>query len=702
VRLLLLVLLVAATPAASAWSLSLEAPPVASVDAPFLSRACVEAPAGARVQLKAGLVSESGATTGASQEGQRADARLYGPAFDIGPDGRACRDLRFDVAGGAPGDATLEVRARPERGAAAKAEGAAVVTLLDVPLGVAHATADAWLELADGARLRLPVQDGRALVPLVPRAKGLVVDGAPARELPPPIGWRIAEVRAGATAGVVLENAGPAPGSTGGLALRQGAREWTLPLLDVPPGARVLAAAAPTPDGTLHVPLDVAPRSGLLELRLDGAAIDAVEVPRLKAGESWTRERGVAKTGQPATAPERMRVAGELVAYVTPDAGAAPLLDLLGRAEREVLAELYTLTSEDVAAALADAALRGARVSVLLEGAPAGGVPAQQPRLVAALLAAGADVATLESAPGFPARYRTLHAKTLVVDREWVHVATENPTPSSYPAVAGEGGTRGAGLVLRNATLAAFFARVHEADAAGWPDVRSVDPERLPPPSPLVRRAGAEEGPSLRLSGAWNATPVLSPDSSDALVALVESATTRVDVALLLLEPRFRDGPNPLVEAALDAARRNVTVRVLLDGRMDEGNNAATVRALEAAAAREGLPLEARVAAPDRLLHAKLVLVDGRASYVGSMNGGRASMRDNREAGLIVENATLAQWYGERYDAWWRAAEEGGPAPRRDAPGADQALVWAVLAGAAMGARLRPRRARAPRRRSRR
>src|SRR5207245_2799380 len=147
-------------------------------------------------------------------------------------------------------------------------------------------------------------------------------------------------------------------------------------------------------------------------------------------------------------------------------------------------------------------------------------------------------------------------------------------------------------------------------------------------------------GPRFEASGAWNVTPVLSPDSSWAQLAFMNGSRATIDAEELFAESRA-----PFLDALVAAARRNVSVRLLLDGQNDDGRNAAGALTLTARAAREGLPLEARVDRSGRTLHAKLVLVDARAAYVGSMNWGVASATKNREAGLIVESDALSQWF---------------------------------------------------------
>ena len=471
--------------------------------------------------------------------------------------------------------------------------------------------------------------------------------------------------------GVVLEG----HADLGGLVLREGSRAWPLP--DAPLEGRVFVGER-APPGETHVALPLALREGNVTLAKGLRVVDVFPVPRLDKGEVATRA-GVEVAGRTRILAEPLRVEGDLVAFATPDAGAAPVVGLLDGARREVLVTGYTLTSEDVAAALLRASRRGVAVRVLLEGAPVGGVPEDEAQLLAAL----PDARVLRSAPGFPARYRTVHAKVVVVDRERVLVATENLHASSYPPLAGTPGTRGYGVVLHNATLARVFAEVFEQDAAEWPDAQPSP--AAPSREPRVT-IGMAEGKVLLAHGAWNVTPILSPDAPFALLDAMNGTTRSLDVAMLFAEPAWRDGPNPFLDATLAAARRNVTVRVLLDGAAEGERNRKAADLLNAVAAREGLPLVARVDAPERLLHAKMLVMDGRRAYVGSMNWGRAAALENREAGLVLDAPEVAAFFEEAFEKDWTG----------DAPAAREVpLPGLVAAGALLGVALtlpRPRR----------
>lgn len=459
--------------------------------------------------------------------------------------------------------------------------------------------------------------------------------------------------------GVVLENVGDAPAR---LALRtlEGAR---LPEATLAPGERAFLGPRAPPDAPRHLPMEVRVRNGSMELAVGARVESALVVPKLAAGRATSGAYG--RTDLPAST----FALREVEAYATP--GPTPLPRLVDEAREEVLVASHTLTSPEVAAALLRALDRGARVRVLLEGAPPGGIPPDERGLVVTLQHRGAQVLLME---GEGARYRTMHAKLIVVDRAVVAIGTEN---------LNEGGSRGFGLLVRDAALAGALARVMDADAAAWHDVAAA---AFPDPPMEVAPAIARPPPPASVLPARAATLVLSPDDPGAIADAIRGARASVDVAMLRARPDV-----PPILALVDAARAGARVRLLLDGRHDDGVNRETATMLTALAAREGLALEAKLDGPERTLHAKAFVVDGATSYVGSMNWVPPAIHDNREAGLLVESEALAAWLALAFEEDWR--EDAPPRAEVGAPGWPGMVVVACAALSLRARRLRPRRA---------
>jgi phosphatidylserine/phosphatidylglycerophosphate/cardiolipin synthase-like enzyme len=361
---------------------------------------------------------------------------------------------------------------------------------------------------------------------------------------------------------------------------------------------------------------------------------------------------------------------------VSPDHAYAALVPLLDAARASIRIAGYTFEHAALGEALAARARAGVRVVMLLEGAPPGGVSEQQRWIVEQVVAAGGKVYYLRSDPasGIRARYAYLHAKTMLIDGKLALISSENFSPDAFPdddKVDGTFGHRGVTLVTDapsvvqrlTAILDADLAPVEHLDVWPWdpadPALGAASPGFVPSRSSGGTFYRVQAPAPLAASGTFTFQVIQSPEASlrrdDGLLDLFNRAG-RGDT--LLVEQLYVQtywgaessnitaDPNPFLEAFIAAARRGARVRVLLDARYDDQNlasprsNLRTVEYLAAVARAEGLDLQARRANPTgQGIHNKLVLarVAGRGwTLAGSMNGGEASAKLNREVSLLV------------------------------------------------------------------
>jgi len=393
--------------------------------------------------------------------------------------------------------------------------------------------------------------------------------------------------------------------------------------------------------------------------------------------------------------------ASKVTAFASPDCAFGAVADGLDRARSSIRLAVYQFESWPLAQKLAAACRRGVSVRVLLEGAPVEGV-SEQERAVARLLhESGASVSFLASRPGsrMPARYAFLHAKYCVIDDAISIVSSENWKATGIPS-DNTYGNRGWGAVVESRDLAGYLGAVFDLDAA--PAVRDVIAYSPgggtfgPPPAGFVPEESAPAGgyrPQLAPAAFGpniSVRPVLSPDTSSAgnssLFGLIRSANRTLFVEMLSCPAKWGSGDgrraNPLLEAVVEAARRGVKVRLLLDrtyldsdGAAEE--NAAALDRLSHAAASGGLDIEARFARiPGALkLHNKGVVVDGERTLVSSINWGRNSLCDNREVGLIIDSPGVAGYFESIFFADWNQSAPG-PRPSADGPADGEMRYW--------------------------
>ncbi len=377
--------------------------------------------------------------------------------------------------------------------------------------------------------------------------------------------------------------------------------------------------------------------------------------------------------------------------FVTPDHAYEALTAHIGRARQSIRFEGYTLESAPVALALAQKAAAGVAVTVLLEGAPPGGVSLQQRWSVQQIAQAGGAVFYMRSnaKAGIHDRYANQHAKLWLLDDRVALIGSENPSPDSFPDDDKSDGTLGRRGVYIATDAPGVVGRANEIMRAdldlAFADLWRYDPADIelgaPPPefNPTMTSGGngyqvRVESP-LSLYGRQHFEVCQAPEHSQTNAACLLGLVNRVaagDTLLVqqLAEPLYwgpnagtvESDPNPRLQAYLAAARRGAQVRILLDAFFDDltssRSNLRTEEYLMSLARAEGLDLEVRRGNPTGLgLHNKMVLaqVEGRGwAMAGSLNGGEASAKVNREVSLVVQADEVYHYLADMFWNDWR------------------------------------------------
>ncbi len=317
---------------------------------------------------------------------------------------------------------------------------------------------------------------------------------------------------------------------------------------------------------------------------------------------------GGAERSSRAPAAQLTSVQGAAVAQllVEPDDGRAALERAIAGAQRTVDLVVYLLSDRQIIAALKAAQSRGVRVRVMLEEHPYGEGPGNG-AVARDLQAAG--VTTAWSNPVF----RLTHQKTLLIDDATAWVMTLNLTASAFTR------NREFAVAIADPAAVAEIRQVFEAD---W-----------------SRQGAQPRQPGL----------VWSPDNSrPKLLALIRGAKRTLD----LYSEEMQDGET---ETALaDAAWRGVGVRVLMtrgSGRRDP-NERGRQRVRQA-----GVQVRL-IDAP--YVHAKAMLVDagseGALAFIGSENVSTSSLDQNRELGVLVNDAPPLKRLQDVFERDWAVA----------------------------------------------
>lgn len=307
------------------------------------------------------------------------------------------------------------------------------------------------------------------------------------------------------------------------------------------------------------------------------------------------------------------------------------------------LAEFYASNApasrlEPIVHALESAAARGVRVRFLAERS----FVKVYPDTLARLAKAGVTVRELDIGTG-----GILHAKYFIVDGSDAFLGSQN-----FDWRALEHNLE-LGARIREPAIAKGLAAIFERDWA----VAGGEPL---PAATVVPAAG----PVTLVASPRDLLPAGVPWDLPKLVALLDAATTAIHVQALT----YRAGDWDELEAPLlRAAARGVKVQMLL---ADWSKRDKTLPGLQRIARLPNIEVRLATIPPAtsgfipfaRVIHAKLLVVDGAHAWLGTSNWERDYFYASRNVGLAIEDARLAG----RLDAFFASGWSSSYAARLD------------------------------------
>lgn len=282
---------------------------------------------------------------------------------------------------------------------------------------------------------------------------------------------------------------------------------------------------------------------------------------------------------------------------------------LLAAATRSIHLEMYEFQREDLAALIVKARERGVVTTAIMDPSEQSSRP-----IWSRLEQSGIRVLA------FPIEPQSIdHVKLLIVDASRAVVGGINWGRHSEANRDYD--------VLVSGTVVSNLERVFEEDLAliGQPSVVSS-----PQPDPTVRILVTRPG----------------MDIQSAVLDAIATTRHTIDVEMYVLSDQVT------IEALASAARRGLSVRVLLDETQPQ--NGQTIRDLSAAGARARF---FRAQAGEKL-HAKLGIFDRTTVVFGSCNWSRSGFRRNHELDLLIASAAIAAVFTKSLQADWE--DSGG------------------------------------------
>ena len=144
---------------------------------------------------------------------------------------------------------------------------------------------------------------------------------------------------------------------------------------------------------------------------------------------------------------------------------------------------------------------------------------------------------------------------------------------------------------------------------------------------------------------------VFSPGAESQVVAFIHSAKETVDIEM------YTFSSDVIMREIGEAEKRGVTVRVIMEPRVEDSRKQGVFNTLSA------LGAEVRWASLTyKLTHSKFVIVDGKKALMGSINFSKSALNDNREADVEIESAKVGELAAVFEEDWQKASEAPGGA----------------------------------------
>lgn len=329
------------------------------------------------------------------------------------------------------------------------------------------------------------------------------------------------------------------------------------------------------------------------------------------------------------------------------DAAYSAMLDAIGKARRSIILETYIFDRDGIGrqfvAALTQAVARGVNVRVLVDAV---GARYSVPSVLGMLHDGGVtvDVFNGNVIMGLRLPYANLrtHRKIMVLDGEVAFTGGINIREAFSEKISGKDYAIDTHFRLTGPVVADLFVVAAEDWRFANGEVLSGDAWRIEPP------AGTPGAPVL--IRAVDSGPDRSVETNQKILM---GAFSVARSSIRIVSPYFLPD-RELISALATAARRGVEVDIIVPA----SNNLTLVDRAMTAQFDQILKGDCRIWRADGPFnHSKLMVVDGRWSYIGSSNIDPRSLRLNFEVDLEVFDCAFAEALEARIDATLASAE---------------------------------------------
>ncbi|MHA2225103.1 MAG: phospholipase D-like domain-containing protein [Candidatus Hodarchaeales archaeon] len=273
------------------------------------------------------------------------------------------------------------------------------------------------------------------------------------------------------------------------------------------------------------------------------------------------------------------------------------------------------------------------------------------------------------------------HAKYWIIDGKHVFIYSGNWSPRSVnpglelndPTYSSSEGNRDMGIAIHDAPdIALFFKEeVWDEDVAvanSWsPFLNKIISNQFS--SSGVRFKIRESSlytptfEALNIKEEMTLSPMFTPDNAlDIHKSWIDRANTTIEIQNQYITQfddnlDWDDDPSPLVRSLIKARNRGVKVRVQVNEDSDSDN-------VTGYFFTNGIEVKwmgnSKTATNNSWLsdtHNKLLIIDDKVTLLSSINFGENAFTNNREAGIVIQNTNVADYYRTIFESDWTDGE---------------------------------------------
>jgi phosphatidylserine/phosphatidylglycerophosphate/cardiolipin synthase-like enzyme len=299
-----------------------------------------------------------------------------------------------------------------------------------------------------------------------------------------------------------------------------------------------------------------------------------------------------------------------------------------------------------------------------MEGSPIGGLDDREKYILSMIASNGGIVRFLMSDAHnhVTARYQFDHAKYLIIDNATVIVESCNWAKTGVPKNPTYS-NREWGIIIRDPAVARCFSEVFKDD---WnpghddsyliQDVNLTIPPRFSLDPTTPKGSYTPRFPAKTINGSFLAQPLFSPDTSEqAILQVIQSATTSIYIQQLYIYRDWGDLISPFVEQLANKSQQGVIIKIILDYNPEYEETTAILNKTKEYLESFGVQVKfiSPTWSPFSTVHNKGMIVDNKTVLISSINWNEQSVRENREAGVLVENEDVAIYYATVFLSDW-------------------------------------------------